>query len=141
MRSALWVEHTLIAEQGIEDAGQAAGEGDDGDGLATARRDVEGPRPEGLGLGRSAPEDGDRGLNQEPAHASLASLGNGAAALTLPGAEFARHQAEVRFDLMGTTEAADVVDRGDEGRGRHGPDAGDRAQALDALISSITWSE
>ena len=41
----------------MEDPGQAAREGDDRDVLAAAGRDVEGPGPEGLGLGRPAPQN------------------------------------------------------------------------------------
>ena len=37
---------------------------------------------------------------------------------------------------MRVLEALDVVDRGDEGGGVHGPDTRHRAQALDTLIVS-----
>src|SRR4029450_1893416 len=46
-----WREDRAIAEQRIEDAGQAAGEGDHRDMLSTAGGDAEGPGPERLGLG------------------------------------------------------------------------------------------
>jgi hypothetical protein len=101
-------EHAPIAEQRIENASQAAGESDDGDVCAAARGDVEGPRPEGLRLRRPAAEDGDRGVNQEPAHAGVASLGDPAPALTLPRAELAGHQAQGSLDLVGAAEASNV---------------------------------
>ncbi len=133
---ASWVEHAPVSEQRVEDAGQAPGEGDGGNVLAAARGDVEGPRAEGLSLRRPPPEDGDRGLNQEPARAGVAGLGDPPAPLALPRAELARHQAEVGFHLVRAPEAADVIDRGDEGGRRDGANRGDGAQALDALIVS-----
>src|SRR5437867_5776129 len=133
---AWWVEDGAVAEQRVENAGQAAGEGDDSDVLPAPRSDVEGPQAEGLRLWRAAPEDGDGGLDQQPAHPGVAGLGDVAAALSLARAELAWHEAKVRLDLVGVAEALDIVDRGDEGGGSHGPNAGDRAQALDALIVS-----
>ncbi len=127
------IEGGAVAQERIEEAGHAAGEGHDGEMFAAARGDAERPGPERLGLGRSAAEDGDGDLNQEPAHPGLSCLGNGAAALRLPRAELARDEADGGFDLVGVTEALDVVDRGDEGDSGDGPDAGDGAQALDAL--------
>src|SRR4030095_5103072 len=41
--NALGLEHTAIAQQRIEDAGEATGEGDDGDVFAAARGDAQGP--------------------------------------------------------------------------------------------------
>src|SRR6266852_3592386 len=46
-----WREHRAIAEQRIQDPGQAAGEGDDRNVVAAAGRDVEGPGAECLGPG------------------------------------------------------------------------------------------
>ena len=83
MWGAARVKHAPIAEQRIEDPGQATGERNHGDGLAAPRGDVQGPRAEGLGLRGPAPEDGDGGLDQEPAHARGAGLGDVAAALGL----------------------------------------------------------
>jgi len=40
MRSAVGGEHAPIAEERVEDAGQAPGERDHGDGLAAPRGDV-----------------------------------------------------------------------------------------------------
>jgi hypothetical protein len=65
-----WLEDRAIAEERIEDPGQAASERDDGDLLAAAGSDAERPGAERLGLGRPAAEDGDGGLNQEPARAA-----------------------------------------------------------------------
>jgi hypothetical protein len=50
--------------------------------------------------------------------------------------ELARHQAEGGLEVVRVTEALAGVDRGDEGGGGHGSDAGDGAEALDALIVS-----
>ena len=83
-----------------------------------------------------APEDRDGGLDEEPARAAGAGLGDGAAPLRVTRAVLARDEAEVGLELVRVDEALDVVDRGDECGGRHRPDAGDRAQALDALIVS-----
>ena len=76
MSKAVRLEHAPIAEQGREDPGQAAREGDGGNGLAATGRDAEGPGPQGFGLRRPTAEDGDGGLNQEPAHAGVAGLGD-----------------------------------------------------------------
>ena len=48
-------ERRAVPEQRIEDAGHTAGEGHDGNVLASARGDAEGPRVEGLCLRRPAP--------------------------------------------------------------------------------------
>ena len=69
-----WLKHAAVAQDRIEDAGQAAGEGDDGDVLAAAGRDVRGPGVERLGLGGATAEDGDSGLDEEPARAARAGL-------------------------------------------------------------------
>ncbi len=61
-------------------------------------------------------------------------LGDGAAALSVAGAELARDQAEVGLDLMGVAEAVGIINGGDERSGGEGPDAGHGAQALDARI-------
>ena len=120
----------------MEDPGQAAREGDDRDARAAAGRDAEGPGPEGLGLGRPAPENRDGGLDEEPTRAAGAGLGDGPAALRVARTGLARYEAEVGLELMRVGEALDVVDGGDEGGGGHGPDARDGAQALDAFIVS-----
>ena len=57
LRGSAWCEHRAIAEQCIENPGQAAGERDDGDVLPSAGRDAERPGPERLGLGGPAPEN------------------------------------------------------------------------------------
>jgi hypothetical protein len=72
-------------------------------------------------------------LNEEPTHPRFAGLGGGPAAVALPGAGFARPEAEGGFDVVRVAEALGVVEGRDEGGGGHGPDAGDGAQALDAL--------
>ncbi len=84
---AAGLERAAIAQERIEDAGQAPGEGDDGDVLAAAGRDAQGLDLEGVGLWRAAAEDGDGGLDEQPARAPGAGLGDGAAALTVTGAE------------------------------------------------------
>ena len=131
---ALGLEHAAIAQQRIEDAGEATGEGDHGRLFPAARRDAQGPGPQLLRLGRTAAEDRDGGLNQEPAGARVAGLGDGAAALRLARAALAGHEAEVGFELMGVVEAPDVVDGGEEGGGGDGADAGDGAQARHTRI-------
>ena len=82
----LGLEHAAIAQQRIEDAGEAPGEGDDGDLFAAARGDAQGPGPQVFRLWLVAAEDRDRGLNQEPAGARVAGLGDGTPALGLAGA-------------------------------------------------------
>jgi hypothetical protein len=52
MPNALGLEHAAISQQRIEDAGEAAGEGDDGHLFAAARGDAQGPGPQLLGLRR-----------------------------------------------------------------------------------------
>ena len=47
-------EHAAIAQQRIENAGEATGEGDNGHLLAAARGDAQGPGPQRLGLRRVA---------------------------------------------------------------------------------------
>jgi len=95
MPNALRLEHAAIAQQRIEDAGEATGEGDDGHLFAAARGDAQGPGPQLLGLRRVPAKDRDRGLNQEPAGARVAGLGDGAAALGLARAVLAGHEAEM----------------------------------------------
>ena len=90
-----------VAQERIEDAGEAPGEGDDGNVLAAAGRDAPGPAPERVGRGRVAAKDGDGGLDEQPAGAAGPGLGDGAAALRVPGAELARDQTEVRVDVVG----------------------------------------
>ena len=63
MPNALGLEHAAIAQQRIEDAGEATGERDNGDLFSTARGDAHGPGPQFLRLGRAAAEDRDGGLN------------------------------------------------------------------------------
>jgi hypothetical protein len=103
------LEDAAVAQEGIEDAGQAPGEGDDGDGLAATGRDVQGPGVECLGLGGATAEDGHGGLDEELAGAPGAGLGEGAAALRVAGAELAWDQAGVGLDLMGVLEALRIV--------------------------------
>src|SRR2546427_470613 len=81
---AVWLEHAAVAQEGIEDARQAPGERDDGDVLAAAGGDAQSPGPQRLGLGRAAAENGDGGLDEQPARAAGAGFGDGPAALTLP---------------------------------------------------------
>jgi hypothetical protein len=132
--NAVRVEHTAIAQQRIEDAGEAPGEGDDGYLFTATGGNAQGPGPQFLGLRRVAAEDGDRGLDQQPAGARGAGLGDGATALGLAGAVLAGHEAEVGFELMRVAEALGLVDGGEEGGGGEGADAGDGAQARDARI-------
>ena len=87
--------HAVIAQERIEDAGEATGEGDDGDVLATTGRDAQGPGAERLGLGRLATKNGDGGLDEEPARAAGAGFGDGAGTLGVPGAALAGAEAEV----------------------------------------------
>ena len=123
--NALGLEHAAIAQQRIEDAGEATGEGDHGHPFSPARRDAHGPGPQVLRLRRAAAEDGDGGLNQEPARARVAGLGDGAPALRLARAVLAGHEAEVGFELMRGAEAVGIVNGGDEGGGGDGADAGE----------------
>jgi len=95
---------------------------------------VQRPGVERLGLGVATVEDGDSGLNEQPAGAARPGLGDGAAALRVAGAELARDQAEVGLDLMGVAEALGIVEGSDEGGGGDGPDGGHGAQSLDARI-------
>ena len=111
------VDRRAVPEQRIEDAGHPAGEGHDGDVLAATRYDVQGPRVEGLRLRRPAPQDGDGDVNQEPAPVGGARLGDVTAAVALSRAALARHEAELRLDLVGVAAALDVVEGGDEGGG------------------------
>jgi hypothetical protein len=89
---------------------------------------------------RSASASGGRRRRIETAawmssqRAAGARFGDGAPALMLAGAELARHQAEVGFDLMGAAEAPGIVESGHEGGGGDGPDARDGAEAPDARI-------
>src|SRR5512132_1868953 len=99
MPNALGLEHAAIAQQRIEDAGEATGEGDDGHLLPTAGGDAQGPGPQVLRLRRATTEDRDRGLNQQPTGARVAGLGDGTAALCLARAVLAGHEAEVGFEL------------------------------------------
>ncbi len=66
-------------------------------------------------------------------------------ALTLPGAELARDQAEGGLDLMGVVEALRVIQGGDEGGGGDGPDAGTVRRRWRrgscAARCSMAWSE
>jgi hypothetical protein len=126
--------HAVIAQERIEDAGEAAGEGDDGDGLAAAGRDAQGPGAERGGLGGVATENGDGGLDEEPARAAGAGFGDRAATLGVPGAELAGDKAEVGLDLMSVAEAMDIIQGGDEGRGGDGADTGHGPQARHARI-------
>jgi hypothetical protein len=72
--------------------------------------------PQFLGLRRVPAKDGDRGLNQEPAGARVAGIGDGAAALGFAGAVLAGHEAEIGFELMRVVEAPDVVEATAPGR-------------------------
>jgi hypothetical protein len=85
-------------------------------------------------LRRAAAEDRDGGLNQEPAGARVAGLGDRAAPLRLARAVLAGHEAEVGFELMRVVEALGIIDGGEEGGGGDGADAGDGAQARHAGI-------
>ena len=69
LSGSAWREDCAIAEQCIEDPGQAGGERDDRDVLSAAGREVEGPGPERLGLGWPAPEHRGGGLDEELYHA------------------------------------------------------------------------
>lgn len=52
-------EDRAVAQERIEDAGQAPGQRDDGNVFPAARDDAQGPGAECLGLGRPAAQDGD----------------------------------------------------------------------------------
>ena len=78
MANALGLEHAAIPQQRTGGAGEATGEGDDGHLFAAARGDAQGPGPQLLGLRRVLAKDRDCGLNQEPAGARVAGLGDGA---------------------------------------------------------------
>jgi hypothetical protein len=134
MPNALGLEHAAIAQQRIEDAGEATGEGDDGHLFPAARRDAQGPGPQVLRLRRAPAEDRDGDLNQQPARVRVAGLGSRAPVLRLARAVLARHEAEVGFELMRVAKALGVVDRGDEGGGGDGADTRDGAQARHARI-------
>src|SRR6187397_170258 len=58
------------------------------------RRDAHGPGPQVLRLRRTAAKDRDGGLNQEPARARVAGLGDRAPALRLARAALAGHEAD-----------------------------------------------
>src|SRR5712691_3079753 len=133
-RGAAGCIHRPIPEERIENAGQAAGQRDDGDVLAATCSDAQGPGPERLSRGGPAAEDREGGLNEQPAHARVPGLSDGAAALRLARAVLAGHEAEIGFELMRMVEAPDVVDGGEEGGGGDGADAGDRAQPWHAGI-------
>jgi len=90
-RRSARLEEAAITEEGIEDAGQAAGERDDGDVLAAAGGDAQSPGAEGLGLGGAAAENGEGGLNEQPAGAAGPGFGDRAGALGVAGADLARH--------------------------------------------------
>ena len=64
MPNALGLEHAAIAQQRIEDAGEATGERDHGDLFPPACGDAQGPGPQFLRLRLAATEDRDGGLNQ-----------------------------------------------------------------------------
>ena len=132
MPNALGLEHTAIPQQRIEDPGEATGQGDDGHLFAAARGDAPAPGPQRLCLRRAPAEDGDRGLNQEPAGARVTGLGDRAPALGLARAVLAGHEAEVGFELMRVMEALGVIDRGEEGGSGDGADAYSGA-------SSVSW--
>ena len=132
--NAVGLEHGAVAQEGIENPGEAASEGDDGHRFAAARGDPQGPGAQGLGLGRVAAEEGDGGLNQEPAGARVAGLGDRTPALGLARAVLAGHEAEIGFEVMGVAEALGVVDSGEEGGGGDGADARDGAQTRHARI-------
>jgi len=85
MPNVLWLEHAAIAEQRIEDAGEATGEGNDGHLFPAARGDAQSPGPQLLGLRRAPAEDGDGGLNQEPCQRSPYSEPPGSGKLSHPG--------------------------------------------------------
>src|SRR5215831_20156714 len=99
-------------------------------------RDAQGPGAERVGLGRVATENGDGGLDEEPARAAGAGFGDGAATLGVPGAALAGDEAEGSLDLMSVAEAVDIIQGGDEGRGGDGADTGHGPQARQARIVS-----
>ena len=125
--NVLALEHAAIAQQRLEDAGEAPGEGDHGHLFPTACGDAQRPGPQLVRLRRAAAEDRDGGLNQEPAGARVAGLGDGAAALRLARAVLAGHETEIGFELMRVAEALGIVDRREEGGGGDGADARDGA--------------
>ena len=84
-----------------------------------------GPGPQFLRLRRAAAEDRDGSLNQEPASARVAGLGDRAPPLCLARAVLAGHEAEVGFELTRVVEALGIVDGGEEGGSGDGADAGD----------------
>ncbi len=52
----------------------------------------------------------------------------------LPRAQFPRHEAQVRFDLMRSVEALGIVEGGHEGGSRHRPDVGHALQPSHPLV-------
>src|SRR5260370_17748254 len=98
--NALGLEHAAITQQRIENAREATGESDDGHLFAAARGDAQSPGPQRLGFQWVSAEDRDRGLNQEPAGARVTGLGDRPAALRLPGAVLAGHEAELGVAVL-----------------------------------------
>ncbi len=100
----------------------------------TARRD--------LGVIRRAvaqhriEQDRHRGLDEQPAHPCIASLGDPAAALALPRAQLPGDEAEIRLQLMRPVKALRVIDRGHEGRRGHRSHARDRPHALHLRVAA-----
>ena len=108
MPNALGLEHAAISQQRIEDAGKATGEGAHGHLFPPARSDAQGPGRQLLRLRRATAEDRDGSLNQEPASARVAGLGDRAPPLCLARAVLAGHEAEVGFELMRMAEALGI---------------------------------
>lgn len=77
--------------------------------------------PGELGIRRA--QDAPRGLDQEPAHPGVAALGDVPPEPVIAGAVLTRHEAEIRLHLVGAVKARDVIERRDEGEGRHRADA------------------
>jgi len=90
MPNAVGREHAAIVQQRIEDAGEAPGEGDDGELFAAAGGDAQGQ------VQSSSACDGRRRRIET-------------AALGLAGAALAGHEAKGGFELMGVAEALGIV--------------------------------
>jgi hypothetical protein len=63
-RGAAGCIHRPIPEEGVQNAGQAAGQRDDGDVFTPTRGEAQGPGPERRGRGGPAAQDREGGLNE-----------------------------------------------------------------------------
>src|SRR3989454_8098293 len=119
-RSTLFPYTTLFrSHYGEQDPGETPGQSDDRPGHAAPAGDAQRPLAQGRGLGLGVVHDRPGGLDEQAAQPGVATLGDAAADLALPGAVLARDETEIRLELMRSGEAIGAVQRGDEGGGRH----------------------